>query len=138
MSDRTNNKQRCGQTKRHIQEKEEMEGDVDETTKQKRSKGRQVSNKSERKYQPTAEELAEIWQTCIFSFDANILLNTYCYTPKTRESFFEILRRLKDRIWLPHQVAYEYQKNRVYVIGEHIKAYERIDKILTKKDNLQI
>lgn len=84
-------------------------------------------------YQPTAEELAEIWQNCIFAFDANILLNTYCYTPETRESFFEILRRLQDRIWLPHQVAYEYQKNRVYVIGEHIKAYERIDKVLTKK-----
>ncbi|MEC4818269.1 MAG: PIN domain-containing protein [Scytonema sp. PMC 1069.18] len=84
-------------------------------------------------YKPTTEELAEIWENCIFSFDANVLLHIYCYTPETRDRFFEILHHLKDRIWIPYQVAYEYQKNRIYVISKYIKAYEDIEKVLTKK-----
>lgn len=84
-------------------------------------------------YKPTSEELAEIWKNCIFSFDANVLLHIYCYTPDTRERFFEILNQLKERIWIPYQVAYEYQKNRVNVIAKYIKAYEEIEKLLTKK-----
>ncbi len=83
-------------------------------------------------YKPTSEELAEIWKNCIFSFDANVLLHIYCYTPETRERFFEIIKRLKERIWIPHQVAYEYQKNRLYVIADYLKAYEYIERILTK------
>ncbi|GAB1542784.1 hypothetical protein NUACC21_54580 [Scytonema sp. NUACC21] len=84
-------------------------------------------------YKPTSEELTEIWKNCIFSFDANVLLHIYCYTPETRERFFEILHRLKERIWIPHQVGYEYQRNRIYVISKFIKAYDDIEKILTKK-----
>ncbi|HEY9872429.1 MAG TPA: PIN-like domain-containing protein [Candidatus Obscuribacterales bacterium] len=84
-------------------------------------------------YKATPEELAEIWKTCIFSFDANVLLHIYSYTPATRERFFEILTRLKERIWVTHQAAYEYQKNRVYIIAEYLKTYENIEKFLTKK-----
>ncbi|MBR8836263.1 MAG: DUF4935 domain-containing protein [Stigonema ocellatum SAG 48.90 = DSM 106950] len=84
-------------------------------------------------YKPTPEELAEIWKSCIFSFDTNVLLHIYCYTPETRERFFDILNRLKERIWIPHQVGYEYQKNRTYIISKSLKAYEHIEKILTKK-----
>jgi hypothetical protein len=73
-------------------------------------------------YKPTPEELAAIWEKCVFSFDANILLHIYSYTPETRERFFEILTCLKDRIWIPHQVAYEYHKNRIYVISDQVKA----------------
>ena len=83
-------------------------------------------------YKPTPEQFAEIWEKCIFSFDANILLHIYSYTPETRERFFEILNKLNERIWIPHQVAYEYQKNRIYVISDQVKAYEDIDKILTR------
>jgi hypothetical protein len=83
-------------------------------------------------YKPTPEELAELWEKCIFSFDANILLHIYSYTPETRERFFEILNRLNERIWIPHQVAYEYQKNRLYVISDQVKVYEEIEIILNK------
>lgn len=83
-------------------------------------------------YKPTSEELADIWKDCIFSFDANVLLHIYCYTPETRQRFFEILHQLKERIWIPHQVAYEYQKNRIYVIANYLKAYEDIERILNK------
>lgn len=46
---------------------------------------------------PTEEEFAEMWRLCVFAFEANMLLNTYRYTPVTQEKFFAILKRLKDR-----------------------------------------
>ncbi|MBD2509787.1 DUF4935 domain-containing protein [Nostoc muscorum FACHB-395] len=85
-------------------------------------------------YQPTENEFQEIWQECIFTFDTNVLLNIYRYTPKTRERLFDILSKFKDRIWLPYQAAYEYQKERHSVISQQSKAYDEIKKILS--DNL--
>ncbi|MBD1810520.1 PIN-like domain-containing protein [Microcoleus vaginatus] len=35
------------------------------------------------------------------------------FTTATQERFLEILNRLKKQIWIPYQVAYEYQKNRL-------------------------
>ncbi len=83
-------------------------------------------------YKPTHEELAVTWENCIFSFDANVLLHIYSYTPETRDRFFEIFSRLNKRIWIPHQVAYEYHKNRIYVILDQLKAYQDIEIILNQ------
>ncbi|MFN6482491.1 MAG: PIN domain-containing protein [Nostoc sp. DedQUE02] len=86
-------------------------------------------------YQPTEEEFAELWKECIFSFDTNVLLRIYQYSPKTRERFFDILHKLKQRIWIPYQVAYEFHKNRLTKISDQSKAYDDIQRILDK--NLQ-
>jgi hypothetical protein len=81
-------------------------------------------------YRPTKEEFDYLWNNCIFSFDTNILLNVYRYTPKTRERFFVILDKLQERIWLPYQVAYEYQKERLNVISQQLKPYSELQKSL--------
>ncbi|MCA1990479.1 MAG: PIN domain-containing protein [Coleofasciculus sp. S288] len=83
-------------------------------------------------YKPTPAEFTQIWKHCIFSFDTNVLLHIYSYTPATRERFFEILNGFSDRIWIPHQVAYEYQKNRPHVIYAQQKAYGDIEGILNQ------
>jgi hypothetical protein len=54
-------------------------------------------------YRPTDEEFYKMWQECIFVFDANVLLNLYRYSPDTRDELLDVLERLKDRIWIPHQ-----------------------------------
>lgn len=87
-------------------------------------------------YQPTEEEFAELWNECIFSFDTNVLLHIYRYSPQTRERLFDILEKLQERIWIPHQVGYEFHKNRLTVISDQSKAYEKISKIL--EENLKI
>ena len=75
-------------------------------------------------YGLTDEQYSELWQECIISFDTNVLLNIYRYTPQTRERFFEILRRLGDRIWITHQAAQEYQDDRLTVISSvQLNAY---------------
>lgn len=81
-------------------------------------------------YKPTDEEFNKMWQECIFAFDANMLLNIYRYTKKTQESFFNILERFKDRIWIPFQVAFEYQNRRERVIEGEIKVYKIVEEKL--------
>lgn len=83
-------------------------------------------------YRPTAEQFAELWQQCIFVLDANVLLNFYRYSPKTGEDLLEILRRVADRLWLPHQVALEYQENRLTEIAQQEDIYNQVTSILDK------
>jgi hypothetical protein len=80
-------------------------------------------------YRPSEEEFADMWQEGIFAFDANILLNIYRYTPETQKSFFDVLEKLTNRIWIPYQVAYEYQVQRLNVISAQEKAYVQIESL---------
>ena len=36
-------------------------------------------------YRPTENEFAEMWESCLFVLDANVLLNLYRYSVDTRE-----------------------------------------------------
>jgi len=83
-------------------------------------------------YQPTEEEFNILWDECIFSFDTNVLLHIYRYSTETRNRLFEILQKIKQRLWIPHQVAYESHKNRINVIYDQAKAYKDIRNILEK------
>lgn len=84
-------------------------------------------------YKVAESELKKHWQQDIFSFDANVLLNLYRYTPKTRTAFFNLLEKIQDRIWISYQAAYEYQKNRLIVINAQKEAYKDIRDTLEKK-----
>ncbi|MDJ0901919.1 MAG: PIN domain-containing protein [Xenococcus sp. MO_188.B8] len=86
-------------------------------------------------YKPTQEEFQKLWDNCIFAFDTNILLNVYRYSNETRERLFETLDLLKDRIWIPYQVAYEYHEERLNVISHQLQPYKEIQKVLD--DNLE-
>ena len=88
-------------------------------------------------FKDSEEQLQETWQTCIFAFDANILLNFYRYSDSTRNQFFQLLEKIKDRIWLPHRVAEEYLNNRLSVIEQQEKSYDdTIKSIQSLQDDL--
>jgi uncharacterized membrane-anchored protein YhcB (DUF1043 family) len=74
----------------------------------------------------------ELWKNCLFGFDANVLLNLYRYTPNTKDSLLAILEKVSDRIWLPHQAAYEYHNRRLDVIQQQMKAYDSVPEIVQK------
>ncbi len=82
-------------------------------------------------YYPLSEsDFSKLWQQSVFILDANILLNLYRYPKEARDDLLKIFRKISDRIWIPHQAALEYQKNRLSVIAEQIKKYDEIKKIL--------
>ena len=86
-------------------------------------------------YRPTEDEFIQLWNDAIFVLEANILLNMYRYTSKTRKEFIDILEKISDRIWIPNQVALEYHKNRLKVINDQILAYEKIEQSLNDNKN---
>ena len=80
-----------------------------------------------RRFHPlTSKQIADLWQVCTFSFDANVLLDFYRSSTELQKLFFDVLEHLKDRIWIPHQVAVEFFDNRAEVITAAEAAYYRI------------
>jgi hypothetical protein len=67
---------------------------------------------------PTAEEFDELWKTATVAFDANVLLDLYRLTAESRQSFFDALEKLGDRIFLPNHAAFEYLDNRLTAITD--------------------
>ena len=82
--------------------------------------------------------LREVWDTSLFVFDANILLNLYRYSDTTRSEFLRILEEIKNRVWLPHRAAEEYLNNRLSVIDQQEKSYDDTTKsIASLKSDLE-
>jgi len=77
-------------------------------------------------FTPTEEEFAKLWNDCQFAFDANVLLGLYRSTAETQEVFFNVLEKVADRVFLPHQAASEYLKNRLGVISFRSDQYGKI------------
>ena len=71
-------------------------------------------------YRPTEEEFSELWECCLFVLDANVLLRVYEYPQQARSALVDTLKRLSDRLWVPYQVALEYQKNRLSAINKQL------------------
>lgn len=84
--------------------------------------------------------LEKIWKNekTKFVFDTNILLNIYYYNSDGKKIFFQLLKSLDNRAWLPFHVALEYQRNRLKIINEcyesNQKIIKRIESLSTKMD----
>jgi hypothetical protein len=86
----------------------------------------------------TDNEIKSLWKKGTICFDANVLLNLYRYSNSTRNAIVELIRKFEKNIWLPHQAALEYNRNRYEVIAAQEKAYkEFIDKISQIERDLQ-
>lgn len=89
-------------------------------------------------YRKTESEIKDIWKNGIILFDSNVLLNLYRYSESTRESLLNLIDRFSEQIYLPHQAALEYNKNRYEVIAEQEKAYyDFLKKINSVQEDLQ-
>lgn len=86
-------------------------------------------------YRPTEDEFSELWNTCLFVLDANVLLNLYRYSQETKEELIGILEEISDRLWIPYQAALEYHRNRLEVIEQQAAAYDKIQKLLNDAQN---
>lgn len=69
-------------------------------------------------YQLTPEQFKELWEEGTFVFDTNVLLNLYRYKVESRDEVLNVIRQIKDRIWIPYQVGLEFHRNRLTVLGE--------------------
>lgn len=79
-------------------------------------------------YRPTDDEFERFLAEGLVVPDANVLLTLYRVSEPTRGAVLDIFRALDDRLWLPHQVAKEFQENRLGVIQEQEEVYEQVTK----------
>jgi len=76
------------------------------------------------------EDYIDAWKQALFVFDTNVLLNIYRYHSGTRDELLNVLEQLADRIWIPHHVALEFQRNRLKVIAEQGKQLSEIHRTI--------
>ncbi|TXE11175.1 PIN domain-containing protein [Algoriphagus aquimarinus] len=72
----------------------------------------------------TEEEIKNIWENGIICFDTNVLLNLYRYSDSTRSIILQLIEKLKDKVYLPYQVALEFNRNRYETISEQEQVYK--------------
>lgn len=75
-------------------------------------------------YELKKDEIEKIWKEGDFIFDANSLLNLYRYSAQTSSDFLHILNKIKEQIFIPHQVGLEFHANRHIVIDYINSSYE--------------
>ena len=81
-------------------------------------------------YHPTADETNASWENGTFVFDANVLLNLYRYSESTRKDFISVLKKLKEKLFLPHQVGLEFHSNRLNVIRGLEQSYKALEDVI--------
>jgi hypothetical protein len=85
-------------------------------------------------FRPTTADLTVLWSNCLFAIDANVILNLYRYSPKTRKALETAMMSVAGRIFLPHQAAKEFFRNRLgetsKKISNYSKAIKDLDEIL--------
>lgn len=86
------------------------------------------------------EKEKDIWNNCIFIFDTSALLDFYLLSKNTQTDIFDnIFDNIRERLWIPGHVEYEYFQNRITAINKPIdKKYNEIEKEYIKliKDNI--
>lgn len=82
------------------------------------------------------EELESIYKDAIIVLDTNSLLNIYRYNDENRKKYLEILKSVRNRIFLTFQIGNEFYKNRHKIIESRLSfkdnIYEMIEENQTK------
>ena len=81
-------------------------------------------------FKPSPDELANLWSECIFAVDANVVLNLYRYSATTKNELQKSLDAISERIFIPHQAAKEFLRNRLIVTATQAEEYTLATKVI--------
>jgi hypothetical protein len=82
-------------------------------------------------FRPDEDEKKRIWAEAVFVFDTNVLLNFYRLSRDNSAAMMGILKTLKGRLFLPHQVGLEFHKHREEEIARQVNAFQQVKSHLT-------
>lgn len=77
-------------------------------------------------FRPTGKDFDRLWNDGMFVMDTNVLLNLYRYSRPTRDELLEVLRALRDKLFLPHQVGREFLERRLSTIRGQREKFGRL------------
>lgn len=84
-------------------------------------------------------DLKQVLTRGLVVLDANVLLNLYRYTSSTRADLLEVLNKIGDQLWIPHQALEEFWRNRENTIRDPSNARDKIEQLERKlNDSLGI
>lgn len=77
-------------------------------------------------------DFKELWKNALFIFDTNTLTDIYRLPNSAKADFLKILSddKIKDRIWLPHQVMLEFLENRLTTIADQKTKFKEVKSII--------
>ena len=70
------------------------------------------------------QEFKSLWKDCLFVLDTNVLLDIYRYSPTSASEILDVLESVKERLWIPYQVAKEYHSKLYDTIREQSATYK--------------
>ncbi|MEV0602202.1 PIN-like domain-containing protein [Streptomyces sp. NPDC050315] len=74
--------------------------------------GRGIFDCEEAYRTPVRADYERVFETGMVVLDTNVLLNLYRSNERTRGDTFAVLGKLRDRLWVPHQVLTEFWRDR--------------------------
>jgi hypothetical protein len=77
-------------------------------------------------YLPDDEQEAAFLREAVVVVDTNLLLSLYRMTAHERDQQLDALAKVADRLWIPYQVGWEFQRNRMKVIKERAGRYNTL------------
>jgi PIN like domain len=85
-------------------------------------------------YRPDDDTLQGMMRSATVILDSSALLNLYRYPSQARKDLFSVLNAMSDRLWIPHQVAVEFQQNRPIVIAEQIAGFHAVREVIQQSE----
>jgi len=79
-------------------------------------------------YPPDPERRREFVTAGLVALDTNVLLDLYRMNTDAREDVLGLLRQVGDRLWVPHQAALEFHRNRFAVIYDQEQVLKKLQK----------
>lgn len=79
---------------------------------------------------PDEDSIRVAMTSGLLVFDANVLLSAYRFAQPARLELFDTIEQIGDRVWIPHQAALEFFRNRRGVISEQVAAYTEVADML--------
>ncbi len=67
---------------------------------------------------PTLDEFHAVLTGGLVALDTNVLLNLYRYTDEARDDRFNVLERIREQLWVPHQALAEFWGSREGVLTD--------------------
>ncbi|MEV4728758.1 PIN-like domain-containing protein [Saccharopolyspora sp. NPDC049426] len=70
------------------------------------------------------------FQCGLVVLDANVLLDLYRLTPEARAQVLDAFTRVGTRLWVPHQAATEFSRNRKRVVEDRMSSFRKVRRLL--------
>lgn len=83
-------------------------------------------------YPPDVDTLIDISTRGMVVPDASAMLHSYRLPSSVADAWLQSLEQLKDRVWVPHQAAHEYQRNRISVASKQEGLPASLESSVTK------